>query len=128
LLHQRFELSAGLDVSDGLSLDLARLAEESGCGAELELAAIPVSADAERLSQRNGDGLSPLDHALGDGEDFELILAATPTEAERLVREQPIPVPIRRIGQFVAERGLWSISSGGERRPLIPRGYEHKLT
>ena len=36
LLNERYELHAGIDVSDGLSIDLAHLAEESGCGAVVE--------------------------------------------------------------------------------------------
>jgi thiamine-monophosphate kinase len=126
LLQELFELRAGIDVSDGLSLDLSRLAQESGCGADLDLAAIPISADAERLAQQ--DGVSPLEHALGDGEDFELILAATPHEAERIIQTHSLAVPIRRIGQFVPQRGLWGIQPDGQRHPLQPRGFEHPLT
>ena len=40
LLNERYELHAGIDVSDGLSIDLARLAAESGCGAMLDVSAI----------------------------------------------------------------------------------------
>jgi thiamine-monophosphate kinase len=126
-LQEHFELHAGMDVSDGLSLDLSRLAKESGCGAELELSAIPLSPDAVAIANQNRDGMSPLDHALGDGEDFELILAVAPTEARRLLDLQPLTVKMSRIGEFVATPGLWSVSENGERRPLVPRGYEHYL-
>ena len=78
LLGDAYELHAGIDVSDGLSLDLAHLAEESGCGAVVEMARVPVSDDARRLADELADGSTPLDHALGDGEDFELILAVAP--------------------------------------------------
>ncbi len=44
-LHRRYELHAGIDVSDGLSLDLARLTAESGCGAQ---------ADSRSHSHRSG--------------------------------------------------------------------------
>lgn len=123
-LHEQFELHAGMDVSDGLSLDLSRLAAASGCGAEIDLAAIPVSPDAVTLSTREKAG-SPLEHALGDGEDFELVLAVPADEARRILELQPLPVKITCIGQFVTEPGLWSKSADGERRTLVPRGYEH---
>jgi thiamine-monophosphate kinase len=126
-LQEHFELHAGMDVSDGLSLDLSRLAKESGCGAELELSAIPLSPDAVAIANQNRDGMSPLDHALGDGEDFELILAVAPAEARRLLDLQPLTVKMSRIGEFVATPGLWSVSESGERRPVVPRGYEHNL-
>ena len=77
-LHARYELHAGIDISDGLSLDLAHILEESGCGAVVRADAVPVSDDARRLAEKLADGSTPLDHALGDGEDFELILAVPP--------------------------------------------------
>ena len=94
LLHERYELHAGIDVSDGLSIDLMHLCEESRCGAVLRTDLIPVSDDARRvdsvmlkhnLQGERADGSTPLDHALGDGEDFELILAVPPEEARALV-------------------------------------------
>jgi thiamine-monophosphate kinase len=127
LLHERYELHAGIDVSDGLSLDLGRLCDESGLGAVVRSDAVPVHADAERLAAERNDGCSPLDHALEDGEDFELILAVPPAAAARLLSEQPLGVPLTDVGQFVAERGLWR-ESGGDRRPLAPRGWEHDFS
>ena len=125
LLHERFELHAAIDVSDGLSLDLSRLAAESRCGVEVDLETIPVSSDALVLSTREQNSGSPLDHALGDGEDFELILAAPADDARRIVELQPLPVKITLIGKCVNEVGLWSRSSDGKRQALVPRGYEH---
>lgn len=124
-LAARYPLHAGIDVSDGLSLDLARLAGESGCGALVELDQIPIAPAAHTLADQQRDGRTPLDHALSDGEDFELILAVEPEVAGRLLREQPLAVPVTRIGKFVAEPGLWQASPSGP-RPLAARGYEHR--
>ena len=121
------KVNAAIDVSDGLSLDLSRVCQESGCGAVLELQAIPISPLARQLVTNERSGLSALDHALGDGEDFELILAVSPPEAERLLAIQPLTSPLTRIGQFVAEPGLWSQTADGARAALTPRGYEHQL-
>ncbi len=122
-LHADFELHAAIDVSDGLSLDLSRLAEESGCGAEIELAAVPVSDDARQLAA--GDDQAALAHALGDGEDFELLLAVPPDAARQLLDQQPLDVPLARIGRCVERPGLWQLAADGRRRPLPPRGYLH---
>lgn len=122
-LHREFELHAGLDVSDGLSLDLARLAEASGCGAEIDLDLVPIAPAARTLG--NQDGESALQHALSDGEDFELILAVPPDSARRMLREQPLGVPLTRIGTFVTGSGLTQHRGAGPRTPLIPRGYLH---
>jgi thiamine-monophosphate kinase len=91
----------------------------------LDLSAVPIAADAYRLPASHGSGATPLDHALGDGEDFELILAVPPDEAERLLADQPLAVPLARIGSFTAEAGLWTADPAGERRPLPPSGYQH---
>jgi thiamine-monophosphate kinase len=127
LLNERYELHAGIDVSDGLSLDLSRMAEESGCGAMLQLDKIPIADDARRLATQLSDGSTPLDHALGDGEDFELLLAVSPAEARRILADQPLAVPITEIGEMISESGLWQREGNGERIPLKPRGWEHEF-
>ncbi len=124
-LMSRYELHAGIDVSDSLSLDLWRLAEESGCGAELNVDKIPIAPAAFEAARHASDGRTALDHALEDGEDFELILAVAPQIADAMVAEKPIACGLACIGQFVAEKGLWQIDGTGARRALAPRGFEH---
>lgn len=126
-LHERYALHAGIDVSDGLELDLFRLARESGCGAVIDLAAVPVAPDAAAWAARLADGSTALDHALADGEDFELILAAPAAEAARIVAEQPVGVPLTAIGRCVPERGLWHQRPSGEVVPVAPRGWQHAV-
>lgn len=126
-LREAYELHAGMDVSDGLSLDLSRMAAASNCGAVLDLSQIPASPAAVRLAEQDRDGLSHVDHALGDGEDFELLLAVPPAEARRLLHEQPLSVPITAIGRLIAQQGLWRQTGETGRIPLPPQGYEHRL-
>ncbi|MCR4416095.1 MAG: thiamine-phosphate kinase [Thermoguttaceae bacterium] len=127
ILAERYTLHAGIDVSDGLSIDLGRLCQESSCGAEVEVQRIPIHDDAHRLAERLADGSTPLDHALADGEDFELVLAVPPDEADRMLAEQPLAVPLTVIGRFVDRPGLWRVE-GGIAVPLAARGYEHHFT
>jgi len=127
LLAKRYELHAGIDASDGLSIDLAHLAEESGCGAAIRSDAVPVADDARRLADQLGDGSTPFEHALGDGEDFELILAVPSNEAQKMLADQPLAVPLTSIGQFIEEPGLWQTDARGRRVPLVPRGYQHEF-
>jgi thiamine-monophosphate kinase len=126
-LSENYPLHAGIDVSDGLSLDLWRLATESGCGAVVDLDKIPIAEAAVALSKSRDDAVTPLEHALSDGEDFELILAVPPDAAERLLAEQPVACGCTRIGEFVAEPGLWRLDAAGARLPLVPRGFEHRM-
>lgn len=123
LLNERYRLHAGMDVSDGLSLDLSRLCQVSRCGAVLDVAAIPVSPAAHELARTSGT--AALDHALSDGEDFELLLALPMPDAQRLIAEQPLDVALTIIGEFVPEPGLWRRLPNGERGELPPRGYLH---
>lgn len=125
-LNAAYRIHAATDVSDGLSLDLAHLCQASGCGAELHRDQIPISDDAHRLAALpSTPRQSALEHALGDGEDFELILAVPPDHAERLLADQPLEVPLTCIGRFVDKPGLWEIDRSGRRHPLIARGYQH---
>jgi thiamine-monophosphate kinase len=125
LLNDRYDLDAAIDISDGLAIDLARLADASECGAVIELAQVPVSPAAKQLAATPGDARTPLEHALSDGEDFELLLAVPQATAERLVAEQPLEVPLTRIGQCITQPGLWQQDADGQRRPLPPVGFVH---
>jgi len=128
LLKDRYVLHAGMDVSDGLAIDLSRLARESGLGAIVDTDCIPIHEDARQLARQRNDGRTPLEHALGDGEDFELLLAVPPNEARRMLAEQPLGVPLTDIGFYTAEPGLWQRESGGPIQPLTPSGWEHNFT
>jgi thiamine-monophosphate kinase len=94
-------LHAGCDLSDGLALDLWRMTEESGCGAVVEEAAIPISDAAHQFSRSSETSLSPLEHALGDGEDFELLLACASDVAEQLFLSSPLTTRLTKICYFV---------------------------
>jgi len=113
-----------IDLSDGLSTALGHVCRESGVGAAVSAAAVPVSPDAHRLAER--DGRSALAHALSDGEDFELLFAVSPDDAARLERERPLgETPLARIGRVVEGRGVTLVEPDGARQPLPPGGYEH---
>lgn len=121
-LNRDYRLHAGMDCSDGLALDAGRLAEASGCGLVLDGAAVPVAAAADELAATSGR--TPLEHALGDGEDFELLLAVAADEARRLLDDQPLETPITQIGEFIEELGLFQ-REGENRKPLAPTGFLH---
>jgi len=123
-----FPVHAAIDVSDGLSLDLSRMMQASGTGAILRLDDVPIHDDAVRMSALPEDGLSPLEHALGDGEDFELVLAMPADAARDLVRASgrpPLELPVTIIGEVTATPGLTAVTADGNRQTLAPRGYVH---
>jgi thiamine-monophosphate kinase len=127
-IAERFTVHAAIDVSDGLSLDLSRMMQASATGAVVRLADVPIHADARRMSLLPGDKNTPLDHALSDGEDFELILAMPPDAAHALVAaagKAPLDLPLTIIGEVTAEPGLVAEDTHGARTALAPRGYVH---
>jgi len=113
-----------IDVSDGLLLDLSHILEESGVGALLHEEAIPVSPAAEELARRTGS--SPMDHALSDGEDYELLFTVAGEDVSKLTQGEPLGVGVSRIGEVTAE-GLRMRRRSGETVSLEPRGYEHRI-
>lgn len=121
-LHTAVPLRAMIDISDGLAADVNHLCEESRCGAKLRAESIPITAEAWAMN----DDRSPLEHALGDGEDFELAFAVTSEDGHALLATQPVAgVTLAHIGEFV-EAGLW-LEEGDARRALPPAGYVHEL-
>ena len=120
-LRERFDIHAATDISDGLGVDLLSIFSASGCGAELLMEKIPISADAYRMASISGR--TPLEHALGDGEDFELLLAIPPQEVAKLPAEIN-GIPLTVIGKFTSRTGLWG-REGSKVRQIPPKGYVH---
>ena len=114
---------AMIDISDGLSSDLAHIAVESGVAAVLDESHIPVSADATKASR--ADGRSPLEHALHDGEDFELLMTMAETDARRLVQDKPFETKVTIIGEVREGSDLFLRGADGKERALEVKGYEH---
>lgn len=112
-LVRRGLASAALDLSDGLSTDLAHLCEESGLAAEVDAAALPIHPGAS------------LAQALHGGEDYELLFAAP---AAARVPGSIAGIPVRRIGRIRQARPgqptVMLITAQGS-QPLEPHGWEH---
>lgn len=74
--------SAMIDVSDGVALDLLRLARSSGAAARVDLASFPLSAPAARMARLGGDRVWR--RILTGGEDYELLFTVPPRKVEKL--------------------------------------------
>ena len=124
--HRQFDLHAGIDISDGLAIDLHRLCHASRCGAEIDLPLVPISDAAQSWALASGTGKSPLEHALSDGEDFELLMAMAPEVAGTMLHEQQsADCPLTHIGRVTAEPGLRARDAAGTIVDLPISGYEH---
>jgi thiamine-monophosphate kinase len=123
-LHAAAPLHALIDISDGLSSDLSHILTESGgLGAILDETAIPIHPDAREISLF--DGRSALEHALSDGEDFELCAVVPAADLARLLADPPEGARLFRVGEITSAPGLMLRSSGGNLAPITPRGFDH---
>ena len=109
-LVRRRLATAAIDLSDGLSTDLAHVCAESRVGAEVWEAALPIAARAT------------LEQALHGGEDYELLFAA-PASVKMPGRVAGVPVTC--IGRLVRETGAGVVGVDGRRQVLEAKGWEH---
>jgi thiamine-monophosphate kinase len=121
LLGERRLASAMIDLSDGLSSDLAHLCREGGVGARVEAESLPLDADLRAARFEDDDALRL---ALDGGEDFELLFAVRPRDVRKLPAEVG-GVPVTRVGEVTAARGKLQLVADGRARPLRPGGFEH---
>lgn len=112
-LARRGVATAALDISDGLSTDLAHLCDESGVGVEVDAASLPLHTGAT------------LEQALHGGEDYELLFTAA---ADARVPRVVGGVAVTRIGRVVRKRAgrpkMTLVTEGGA-ESFEARGWEH---
>ena len=105
-----------IDVSDGLSTDLAHICEESGVGAEVQAEAVPVAAIGKPAREVE------LRFALHGGEDYELLF--TVPKGKR-APSRIAGVTVTLIGQVIRERKMFLLEKDRKRQELLPKGWEH---
>jgi thiamine-monophosphate kinase len=114
---------AALDVSDGLTGDLAHILEASGCGARVELARVPADRVLHAIDAGSALARRCL---LAGGDDYELCFTAPPSERERVQRAaESAGVACTRIGAITGDRGLVVVDADGTPLRELPRAYDH---
>jgi len=119
-LRQKRLASAMIDISDGLSTDLAHICEESGVGAEIQADAIPLA--------NIGKPGRPVDlnSALHGGEDYELLFTAPRERQSEIERRlKGLDCPVACIGSVDAQPGLRCLEASGHGLTLTETGYTH---
>jgi thiamine-monophosphate kinase len=138
--------TAMIDVSDGFAADLGHVCDASGVGVRVEAARLPLApgvgavaaAMAGRLPEGGvaGDaraGVWPygpphdpaLALALGGGEDYALLLTASPADVPALTAALP-PGALADVGAVVDEAsGRTLVDADGRTRPLPESGWRH---
>src|SRR5205823_80335 len=104
--------SAAIDISDGLSTDLAHIGEESEVGAVIDAETIPIHPTARKLKTARRPSRPTdiaLDLALHGGEDYELLFTAPKSKR---VPAGIAGVKITRIGEMVRGTKMRLIRNG----------------
>jgi thiamine-monophosphate kinase len=116
--------SAAIDISDGLAADLGHILTASGCGARVQLDALPLSAALRAAipEQQQAWGM-----ALHGGDDYELCFTVAEQDCDR-VEQGDWPCPVHRIGTIVAEPGLQLHDQHGRGIELERHGFDHFAT
>ncbi|MDG2149460.1 MAG: thiamine-phosphate kinase [Planctomycetota bacterium] len=109
--EQGLTIHACIDISDGLGLDLARLCRASAAGALVRADQVPIHPDVSHEGDR-------LEAALGDGEDFELLLA--------MPAESKLPKGWVPIGTLLAQDSIL-LERHGDNTPWPESGHVHSI-
>ena len=116
-LANGYQVNSATDVSDSLTSDLMAIARASKVAMEIDLDAVPISDDVQA-----SDAKSALEHALSDGEDFELIFTVAEEVAAQLEEVNDLPTSITRIGRV--QKGPAALyDCKGQLVPIS--GYDH---
>ena len=120
-INRELSPHAMTDISDGLAIDLWHICEASNCGATIDERALEAAVHPDAVQRSKQTGRPPREHALYDGEDFELIVVLAP-DVSPATCEQLGLLP---LGTITARRRLLQEAPDGPTTPMEIRGWEH---
>ncbi len=116
-LVKNFKINSMIDVSDGLSSDLAHICKSSGVGAKIYESLIPVSKEAHSVES-----------AMLDGEDYELLFTVPRKDNAKVVKKfrERFKTPITAIGEVIKKSsGMVLVNRSGKSIALKNKGFKH---
>ena len=118
-------VGAAIDLSDGLSSDLAHVLACSRVGARIEDRRLPLSQDLKAFCRQFG--FDPVDYALAGGEDYSLLCTVAPEAVEDVASAyaQRFGRPLHVIGNITAGGCLERVEADGRTQVVPPSGWDH---
>lgn len=117
MLREHALVTAMLDISDGVSSDLAHLINASGVGSIIDLEKLPIDPAIASLDLSEEQRL---DLALNGGEDFELLFTV-----DQKYFSAVQDIGFHHIGEVTANVGIIELRAAGKSSILTPKGYRH---
>ena len=117
-IAQIVTINSMIDISDGLSSDLSRVCKASQVGAIINAEQIPISEQAQKNAE-------PLNSALNDGEDFELLFTLSKGDCQKLLDKWDGPTAITQIGTITDTGKMQIKMPDGRISDLESKGYNH---
>ena len=111
-------------MSDGLADAATQLADASGCGVEIDAAALPIESAAREWWA--AAGVDPVAAAIAGGDDYELLIAVPAHWRGRLhhATSRVSTPPLTRVGTLTKKAGTRVLLRNG-RQEALPGGFEH---
>lgn len=122
----KFGATAMEDISDGLASEIHHICEQSGVGARIFSASIPIAEGVSEVAEISGQKV--LQFVLSGGEDYELVITAPPGRAEEIAKRvfDETGIPISLVGEVVNRKeGVFLVDEAGKTCELEMLGYEH---
>jgi thiamine-monophosphate kinase len=117
-IAQMVKVHSMIDISDGLSSDLNRICHQSGVGALIYAEKIPISKQARKSEE-------PLNSALNNGEDFELLFTLSKEDCRILLEKWDETTAITQIGSITDTKKMQIKMTDGRIIDLHSKGYDH---
>jgi thiamine-monophosphate kinase len=115
-----------IDISDGLLGDVSHICDESKVGVVIYEKQVPVLASVTQVEKQLAN--KSLSLAITGGEDYELLMTASPDAAEKIIKivKEKTGTDVSVIGEITpTDTGRWIFGSDGQMRPFAAEGWDH---